>query len=131
MTEHVLIGMVAPLLLALGAPITLALQATDGRGLRRLLRTRVVRTLTHPLVVWALFGTTLVAVVFSPLLEWSVRHDSVHGLVHAHFLLVGTLFAATLVAIDPIPHPLPHGARLLAVLVAVPFHAFVGVALLT
>jgi putative copper resistance protein D len=64
-------------------------------------------------------------------LEWSARNDAVHGLVHAHFLLVGTLFAATMVAIDPIPRPLPHGARLLAVLAAVPFHAFVGVALLT
>jgi putative copper resistance protein D len=51
--------------------------------------------------------------------------------VHAHFLLVGSLFASTLIAIDPIPHPLPHGGRLLAVLLAVPFHAFVGVALLT
>jgi cytochrome c oxidase assembly factor CtaG len=131
MTEHVLIGLVAPILLALGAPITLALQATDGAGLRRLLRSRIVRVVTHPIVAWTLFGATLVALVFSPLLEWSVRNDAVHGVVHAHFLLVGSLFAATLLAIDPIPHPLPHGGRLLAVLLAVPFHAFVGVALLT
>jgi putative copper resistance protein D len=131
MTEHVLIGMVAPILLVLGAPITLALQATEARGLRRLLRSRVVAIVTHPIVAWTLFGATLVALVFSPLLEWSVRSDAVHGVVHAHFLLVGSLFASTLLAIDPIPHPLPHGGRLLAVLLAVPFHAFVGVALLT
>jgi len=131
MTEHVLLGMVAPVLLTLGAPITLALQASDGRALRRVLHSRVVRTLTHPVVAWALFGGTLVALVFSPLLELSVKHDAVHALLHAHFLLVGSLFAATVVAIDPLPRPLPHGARLLAVLVAVPFHAFVGVALLT
>ena len=131
MFEHVALGMVAPVLLVLGAPITLALQATDGRGLRRLLHSPVVRALTNPIVAWALFGATLVAIVFSPLLEWSVRNDLVHGALHAHFLLVGFLFASTLLAIDPIPHPLPHGARLLAVLLAVPFHAFVGVALLT
>jgi putative copper resistance protein D len=131
MTEHVLIGMVAPVLLALGAPITLALQATDGRSLRRLLHSRTVRVVTHPVVAWGLFGGTLVALVFSPVLVWSVRNDVVHALVHAHFLLVGSLFASTLIAIDPIPHPLPHGGRLLAVLLAVPFHAFVGVALLT
>jgi putative copper resistance protein D len=131
MTEHVLIGMVAPVLFALGAPITLALQATDGRQLRRWLRSPVVRVLTHPVVAWTLFGATLVALVFSPLLELSVRNDAVHAVLHAHFLLVGSLFATTLIAIDPIPHPLPHGARLLAVLLAVPFHAFVGVALLT
>jgi putative copper resistance protein D len=131
MTEHVLIGMVAPVLLALGAPITLALQAMHGRALRRLLHSSIVRVLTHPVVAWGLFGATLVALVFSPLLELSVRHDAVHAVLHAHFLLVGSLFAATLIAIDPIPHPLPHGGRLLAVLLAVPFHAFVGVALLT
>jgi len=131
MTEHVLLGMVAPVLLALGAPITLALQATSGRSLRRLLHSPAVRVVTHPIVAWALFGVTLVALVFSPLLELSVRNDAVHAVLHAHFLLVGSLFAATLIAVDPIPHPLPHGARLLAVLLAVPFHAFVGVALLT
>lgn len=131
MVEHVAIGMVAPVLLVLGAPITLALQATDGRALRRLLRSRIVGLLTHPIVAWLLFGATLVAIVFSPLLEWSVRHDVVHAALHAHFLLAGFLFASTLLAIDPIPHPLPHGARLLAVLLAVPFHAFVGVALLS
>src|SRR6266571_1434158 len=95
MAEHVVVGMVAPLLLALGAPITLALQATDGRMLRRLLRTRVTSILTHPVMAWALFGATLVALVFSPLLEWSVRNDAVHALVHVHFLLVGLLFAST------------------------------------
>jgi putative copper resistance protein D len=134
MTEHVLIGMVAPFLLVLGAPVTLALQASNRQtrgGLRRLLHSRIVSVLTHPIVAWALFGATLVGLVFSPLLEWSVRNDAVHALVHSHFLLVGSLFAATLTAIDPLPHPLPHGARLLAVLAAVPFHAFVGVALLS
>ena len=131
MTEHVLVGMVAPVLLALGAPITLALQATRGGALRRLLHSPFVRVLTHSIVAWMLFGATLVALVFSPLLELSVRNNAVHAGLHAHFLLVGSLFAATLIAIDPIPRPLPHGARLLAVLLAVPFHAFVGVALLT
>ena len=134
MTEHVAIGMVAPVLLVLGAPITLALQATRGstsRTLRHLLHSRAVRTLTHPVVTWVVFGATLVAVVFSPLLEWSVRNDAVHALVHVHFLAAGTLFASAILAIDPIPHPMPHGARLLAALFAVPFHAFVGVALLT
>jgi putative copper resistance protein D len=131
MTEHVLLGMVAPVLLALGAPITLALQATDGRRLRRMLHSWVVRTLTHPVVAWTLFGGTLVALVFSPLLEWSVRNEAVHALLHAHFLIVGSLFATTLVGVDVLPRALPHGARLLAVLAAVPFHAFVGVALLS
>ena len=132
MLEHVLIGMVAPVLLVLGAPITLALQAssrTSAGSLRRVLHSPVARVLTHPLVAWAIFGITLVVLVFSPLLEWSVRHDAVHALVHVHFLFAGCLFVATMLVIDPVPRPLPHGARLLAILFAIPFHAIVGVAL--
>ena len=131
MLEHVAVGMAAPVLLVLGAPVTLALQATGGAWLRRLLRAPLVRVLTNPVTAWVVFGTTLVALVFSPLLEWSVRYDSVHALVHVHFLIVGSLFASTMLAIDPLPHPLPHGARLLAVLFAAPFHAIVGMALVT
>jgi len=132
MVEHVLIGMAAPLLLVLGAPITLALQSagpTSSRSLRHLLHSRPARGLTHPVMAWAVFGVTLVVLVFSPLLEWSVRHDAVHALVHLHFLAAGSVFVATMLDIDPIPRPLPHGARLLAVLLAIPFHAIVGMAL--
>jgi putative copper resistance protein D len=131
MLEHVLVGMVAPLLLVLGAPVTLALQTGHGRSVRRLLRTPLVRRLTHPVVAWLVFGVTLVVLVFSPLLAWSVRHDSVHALVHVHFLAAGAMFMSAMLAVDPIPHPLTHSARLLAVLLAVPFHAIVGMALAT
>jgi len=134
MVEHVLIGMVAPVLFVLGAPITLALQAfrpSSARSLRRLLHSPGARALTHPLIAWGIFGVTLVVLVFSPVLEWSVHHDAVHALVHVHFLLAGYLFVATMLVIDPVPHPLPHGARLFAVLLAIPFHAIVGMALAT
>jgi putative copper resistance protein D len=117
----------------LGTPITLALQSTDrfAAQLRRLLRSRFAHAVCHPVVAWVAFGGTLVALVFSPLLEWSVQSDLVHVVVHAHFLAVGSLFMAVFVGREPLPRPLPHAMRLLAVLLAVPFHAFVGVALLS
>ena len=43
----------------------------------------------------------------------------------------GCLFLAGLVGADPSPRPLGHGARLLSVLTAVPFHAFLGLAILS
>jgi putative copper resistance protein D len=134
MTQHVLLGMVAPILLALGAPITLALQSSGHATKATLLRglhSRVATVLTRPLVGWALFGGTLIAYYLSPLFELSLEHSWLHALVHFHFLLVGSLFLWPLVGIDIMPRPVPYGARLLAVLVAVPFHAFLGVALLT
>lgn len=131
--QHLLLGMVAPVLLVLGAPVTLALQAShrsaQTRGLRAL-HSRPVNVLTHPLVVWILFGGTLVVLYFTGLYELSLRNSWVHGLLHVHFVVVGCLFMAYVIGIDPLPRSLGYGARLLFVAVVLPFHAFLGVALL-
>lgn len=131
--QHVLLGIVAPVLLALGAPVTLALQA--GRrptqvNLLRVLRSRPAAAVGHPVTALVVFGLTLYALYFSPLYELSLRNDVVHAWVHVHFLVAGSLFAWTTIGLDPVPHRLPHGGRLLLVLLAVPFHAFLGLALL-
>jgi putative copper resistance protein D len=131
--QHVLLGMVAPALLALGAPVTLALQASTRATqvvLLRVLHGRVVATLTHPVVAWLLFGGLLVVLYFSPLFELSLRNGMVHAAVHLQFLAVGGLFCWTAVGLDPMRWRLPYGARLLFVLLAVPVHAVVGLALL-
>jgi putative copper resistance protein D len=134
MGQHLLLGMAAPLLLALGAPITLALQASSPSMklvVRRAVHSPVATALSRPVVGFALFGGTLVALYLSPLLELSLRNGFVHALVHAHVVLVGSVFLWPLLGVDVLPRPVPFGARLLAVLAAVPFHAFLGVALLT
>ena len=134
MVQHVLLGMAVPLLVVLSAPLTLALQAA-GPATRHTLRTALhsppAHVVAHPVVAWALFGGGLVVIYLTPLLGLSVRHDSVHLLVHAHVVIAGTLFLAVLVGIDPLPGRPPPAARLLALLVAVPFHAVVGLALLS
>lgn len=134
MVQHASLGMVVPALLVLSAPLTLALQAASPatrRTLRAALRSRPAHVLAHPVVAWSLFGGGLVALYLTPLLDLSVRNDAVHLAVHAHVVASGTLFLAVLVGVDPLPGRLPHGARLLALLVAVPFHAVVGLALLS
>ncbi len=131
--QHVLLGMVGPLLLVLGAPVTLALQACRRPAQQRLIRvlhSRPLAVLTHPATVWVLFGGTLVALYFSGLYELSLRSDAVHALVHVHFVIVGFLFMGYVVGIDSFAFGFGYGARLLYVLVLLPFHAFIGVALL-
>jgi putative membrane protein len=131
--QHVLIGMVAPLLLALGAPVTLALQAA-GRstraGLLRLLGAPLVGALTHPATGWAVFGGTLFALYLTPLFGLTLRNGLVHAAVHVHFLAAGCLFFWPLVGSDPVRRRLPHPARMLSVLLLVPVHAVLGLALL-
>jgi putative copper resistance protein D len=134
MVQHALLGLVVPLLVVLSAPLTLALQSAapaTRRRLRAALRSRPAHLLTRPAVAWGLFGGGLVALYLTPLLDLSVRHDAVHLAVHAHVVASGVLFLAVLVGVDPLPHRPPPGARLLALLVAVPFHAVIGLALLS
>jgi cytochrome c oxidase assembly factor CtaG len=133
MGQHLMLGMVVPLLLALAAPVTLAMQALDRRrqrGLIRVVHSPVVAAATHPVVGWALFGGTLVVLYLTPLFGLSLRNEWVHSAVHVHFLLAGAIFVWPLVGLDPVRWRMPYGARLLAVLFAIPFHAFLGLALL-
>ena len=132
--QHVLLGMAAPALLALGAPVTLALQAS-GRPLHvvllKVLHSRPARLLAHPVVVWLLFGGTLVALYAGPLLEQSLRSDLVHTAVHLHVVAAGALFCWVAIGVDHTPHRLPSGARVAFVFLAVPVHAVVGLLLVS
>ena len=131
--QHLVLGMLAPLLLVCGAPVTLALQASERDTQRRLLQilhSRPVTVITHPVTAWLLFGGTLVVLYFTGLYELSLRNHWVHAATHVHFVVAGSLFMAHVVGLDPIPGALGYGARLLYVLVALPFHAFLGVAIL-
>jgi cytochrome c oxidase assembly factor CtaG len=133
MGEHLLLGMVAPFLIALSAPMTLALQSggpATRRGLRRVLHGPIGRVLARPVVGFCLLGGGLVAVYLTPLLERAAASTPTHLAAHAHLVGSGLLFLVPLVGVDALPRPVPFGARLLAVLLAVPFHAFLGVALL-
>ncbi|MGH9190946.1 MAG: cytochrome c oxidase assembly protein, partial [Acidimicrobiales bacterium] len=102
MVQHALLGMAVPLLVVLSAPLTLALQTArpaTRQALRAGLHSRPARALTHPVVAWCLFGSGLVAIYLTPLLDVAARNDPVHLLVHAHVVLTGTLFLAVLVGV--------------------------------
>jgi cytochrome c oxidase assembly factor CtaG len=132
--QHMLLTMVAAPLLALGAPVTLALRATADAGARRrmvrVLHSPPLRVLGHPLVAWVLFTVSLYGLYYSPLFDLSLRNRFVHDLVHLHFLGAGLLFWWPVVGVDPTRWRLPHVARLLFVFLMVPFHAFLGVAIM-
>ena len=132
-TQHMLLTMVAAPLLALGAPVTLALRVARGRTRRRMTRvlhSPPLKVIGHPLVAWVLFTMSLYALYFSPLFDLTLRNPLVHDLVHLHFLAAGLLFWWPLVGLDPSRWRMPHIARLLFVFLMVPFHAFLGVAIM-
>jgi cytochrome c oxidase assembly factor CtaG/putative copper export protein len=137
MAQHMLLSMIAPVFLVLGAPTTLALRAIGPaprgqRGARdwilTVVRSPAARVLTHPLVVWVLFVSAPFMTYFTPLFEFAMRHHTAHIAMHLHFLVVGYLFAEVLVGVDPLPKRPPYPLRMLMLLAAMAFHAFFGVA---
>jgi cytochrome c oxidase assembly factor CtaG len=134
MGQHLLLNMVAPLPLALAAPVTLALRTLPPRPrawLLRALHWRVSRVLTHPGVALAIFIGSMYALYLTPLYGETLRHPWLHDAMHVHFLLSGCLFAWVIVGVDPVPGRPSHMGRILTLLAAMPFHAFLGVALLS
>jgi putative copper resistance protein D len=141
MGEHMILSMLVPILLVLGAPVTLALRALPpaGRsgppGAREWLLAAVhsppARWLTHPLIALPLFVGSYYALYFSGLFPAALPEHGAHLLMNVHFLLVGSLFFWPIIGIDPAPRRLPPVARLGIVFASVPFHAFFGVALMS
>jgi cytochrome c oxidase assembly factor CtaG len=132
-TQHLLLAMVAAPLLALGAPITMLLMTVSTPARKRIVRvvhSLPVKIIGYPLIAWALFTLTLYGLYFSPLFDLTLRNPLVHDLVHLHFLAVGLLFWWPVVGVDPTRWRLHHLARVLYVFLMVPFHAFLGVALM-
>jgi putative copper resistance protein D len=134
MVQHMVLSMVAPVFLALGAPITLALRTLPGRPRRvlaRLLRSRFARVIAGPVVPFALFVGTMFAVYLTGIYQATLEHPVLHELLHAHLLLSGCLFFWPLLGLDPMPHRLAYPFRMLVVFVTLPAHAFLGVAIMS
>ena len=90
MVQHMLLGMLGPLLLAFSAPITLGLRVLRPRPRRRLvwlLHSPAVRVLGNPLTATTLFLLGLYAVYFTPVYDATLRDPLLHDFVHLHLLV--------------------------------------------
>ena len=140
MVGHMLLSMLAPILLVLGAPVTLALRALPAAGrdeppgprewLLAALHSRVSRVLTNPFVATALFVVGFYGLYFSGLFDAVVDSHGAHLAMNLHFLLSGYLFYWVVIGVDPTPRPIPPLAKLGVVFASLPLHAFFGVVLM-
>jgi putative copper resistance protein D len=133
MVQHMVLSMVAPIFLALGAPVTLALRTLPPRPRRALLtavRSRAARVLTFPLVAYGLFVVTPFALYFTSLYRATMTHEWLHELVHLHFVAVGCLFFWPLLGIDPLPGRWPYPGRALLMFLSTPFHTVLGLTIM-
>lgn len=125
MIQHMLLGMLGPLLLAFSAPVTLALRALPSAGRKRavrLLHSRPVWALTHPLTATMLFLGGIYGVYFTPVYSASLRDPLLHDLVHLHLLVSGCLLIWAFIASDPVPRIGTDRQRLVLLFIALAGH---------
>ena len=141
MLSHMVLGMIAPIGIVLGAPITLALRTLpigrndQERGIRgtfiALLHSKLSKLYTHPVVALAIFNGSLFALYFTPLFGNLMQGHSGHFFMSIHFLLSGILFFQVLIGIDPMPRKVPHIVKMIIIFAAMSIHAFFSISVMS
>lgn len=141
MVEHMTLNMFVPVLLVLGAPVTLALRVLPSAApgappgprewIVRAVHSPFTAFLSNPITAFVLFVGSLYAVYFTPLFDTLVLYHWGHELMSLHFLITGYLFYWGIIGVDPGPRRLPFIGRLALLFATMPFHAFFGIAMMT
>ncbi|MFC0315065.1 cytochrome c oxidase assembly protein [Gordonia phosphorivorans] len=140
MMSHMIMSMLVPVLLVLGAPMTLALRAIPpaGRGqppgprewILTGIHSKYSKFITHPFVAITVFVGSFYVLYLGGVFENIVDNHSAHLAMNLHFLISGFLFYWLVIGIDPSPRQITPVAKLGIVWGSLPFHAFFGVALM-
>jgi putative membrane protein len=101
MLQHVLLTLVAPPLLLLGAPHVLALRALRGNARAALLRLLQRRLLSSPTPLLTLFASLMVLTHLHTTLAYASAHAALHAAEHALLFTTALLFWTPLVAAPP------------------------------
>lgn len=138
MAHHMLLVVVVPILLVLGAPGALAMSVLpareDGsRGPREWVQalqgSAVMAFLTHPVVATLNVALSLVVFYYSPLFPRALDSPIWHALLVVYFTAAGCVLAGALLATDRRRRRVPLGLRLGAAVAAMVFYGVWGMGL--
>lgn len=133
MVQHMLLSMMVPLFLALGAPVTLMLRTLPSRPrgwLLAVLHSRFATVLSFAPLTLLLYVVSPWALYFTGWYDATLSSPFLHDLMHFHLVAVGALFFWPLMGIDPLPGRISYPARMLVVVLTLPFHAFLGITIM-
>jgi cytochrome c oxidase assembly factor CtaG len=133
MVQHMILSMLVPMALALGAPVTLALRTLrpgPRRWLLVVLHSRVAKVLSFPPLTFLLYVISPWALYFSGWYPATLHSTYLHEALHLHLVVVGCLFFWPIIGIDPVPGKVAYPFRMLLVVLTLPFHAFLGVTIM-
>ena len=130
--QHLLLMNLAPVFLVLGAPVTLALQAsgrTTQTTILKVLHHPVVEFVTNPLVVLFFYSVTMIGYFCTPFYQFSLEHPLLHDLTHFQFLVTGCLYWWLVLGIDPSRWRLTYPMKLGFLALDIPVGTLLGLAL--
>jgi len=131
-TANIVLLMVTPMLLALGAPILLVADLLPPHvraPLGRLLHGRVARFVTFPLVITVLLVVPMLVLYLSPLYDLTLRNGAASALSGFVLAFVGFVYFWTRFRLDPTPRTDPHGVTIWITVVEMIGDAVLGVVL--
>jgi cytochrome c oxidase assembly factor CtaG len=135
MVQHILLTLVAAPLLVMSGPITLLLRLSSPevrhRWILPVLHSRIVRSVSFPVVAWVLFAAVMWGTHFSPVFDAALENPLVHDLEHLAYLVTALLFWWPAVGVDPSPWRMSHPVRVLYVFLQMPQNTFLAVAVLS
>lgn len=132
MAQHIVMWLVAPPLMLLGAPLLLLVTGLPPRRARALTAfagSAFGQALFSPLTAWLVYVFVLWGAHFSLLYELALEHPAVHVLEHLLFLAVSFLFWGAVIQIGYAPRPVTYPIRMFFLFFAIPQGAFLGFAL--
>lgn len=130
--QNIVLLMVTPMLLALGAPLTLLREVLPVRRrarLSKLLHSGPARLLSYPLVVTMVLVLPLLVLYLTSLYELTLRSTLASGLAGLTVATAGFVYFWTRFRIDPTPRAGSHGITLVITIVEMIADAVLGVVL--
>jgi putative copper resistance protein D len=138
MAQHMLLVMLVPIFLVLGAPFTLALrtlprhpgQLGPREWLTAALHSRTVAFLANPIVASVVFLAGFYGLYYTPLYAWLMPSHWGHIAMNVYFVLSGFLFFWALIGVDPGPRRPPFLVRMIVMIIVMPLHSFFAVSMM-
>jgi putative copper resistance protein D len=140
MFAHMALGMMVPILLVPGAPVTLAMRAIikrddESRGAREWIliavHSRYASIISNPFFATINFVGSLWLFYYTPIFRWATTDHIGHEWMIVHFLLAGYLFVQSLIGIDPGVNRFPYPGRVGQLLITMTVHAFFGLSIMS
>lgn len=129
MLGHLLLGMLAPLLMVLAAPMTLILRTLNvkqARLLSRIIKSNPIRFISNPIVA-SLLNVGGLWVLYTTSLYQTMQHNALlHSIVHLHVFLAGYFFTAAFIYTDPHPHRTSNLFRSSVLIIALACHGILS-----